>query len=168
MNLQTGVTFGMGRLDDIAIEQIQLFHNGIVIDTRSSTDNCFRVLTDFLKLARSLNGAAVSPTRHHVVSQIVFRSELKLSLLNPALQPIADRLSAATSGYLAHPVSYEPNVISIGADGTQLKVTPSVFSLERRNEAAFSENTYFSAAPLPTTEHFELIEHLEKLLIPHQ
>src|SRR6266436_5285859 len=40
MDFQKGVQFLAGHFNDIAIDQIQLFNNGISIDTRSSTDNC--------------------------------------------------------------------------------------------------------------------------------
>src|SRR5260370_13325783 len=48
MDFQKGVQFLAGRFKDIAIDQIQLFQNGISIDTRSSTDNCLLVLQDIL------------------------------------------------------------------------------------------------------------------------
>jgi hypothetical protein len=164
IDFQKGVTFLAGRFNDIAIDQVQLFNNGIAVDTRSSTDNCLLVLDHILETARKSSGATIVPTKQHFVSHVIFRSELKLSLLHPMLQPIADDLARASSSTLNHPINFEPTGIILGADATQLKIVPSLFSLERRNDAAFSENTYFSAAPLPTAEHFKLIEKLEKAL----
>lgn len=164
MDFQKGVQFAAGRHRNVAIEQIQLFNNGIAIDTRSSTDNCLLILQDILDNVMSTMGVSVGPTKRHFVSQIAFRSDLKLSLLHPMLQPIADRLGAETSSALNHPIIFEPTAILIGPDTSQLKLTPSMFSIERRIETPFGENTYFSGAPLTTTEHFELIEEVEEAL----
>jgi len=166
MDFQKGVTFAAGRLENIAIDQLQVFNNGIVIDTRSSTDDSHRVLNDLLAAAKEKNGANIRTTRMHYVSQVVFRSKLKLALLNPLLQPIADRLSAQTSGDLTHTIIFEPTVVLIGPETWQLKITPNQFSIERRADIPFSENTYFSAAPLPTGEHLKLIEEVEAALSP--
>ena len=39
MDFQKGVIFAAGRYQDIAIDQFQIFNNGVIIDTRSSTDD---------------------------------------------------------------------------------------------------------------------------------
>ena len=166
MDFQKGVTFSAGRFEGIAIDQIQVFNNGVIIDTRSSTDDCSRVLNDLLAAAREKNGANLNPSRMHHVSQILFRSKLKLALLNPLLQPIADRLSEQTSKDLSHPIRFEPAAILLGPDTWQLKITPSVFSIERRAEVPFNESTYFSGAPLPTADHLKLIDEVETALTP--
>jgi hypothetical protein len=164
MDFQKGAHYLAGRFEEIAIDQITLYHNGLVIDTRSSTDNSERILQDILALARERSGVSIAPTKKYPLSQIIFRSDLKLALLNPILQPIADRLSSRTSSYLNHPVLFEPTAVLLGPDVSQIKNAPSVFSIERRTDAAFKENTYFSSAPLPTSEHLKLIEEVESSL----
>jgi hypothetical protein len=57
---------------------------------------------------------------------------------------------------------FEPTAIIIGSDNSQLKITPSSFSIERKLEAPFVENTYFSQAPLETSEHLQLVEEIER------
>jgi len=163
-DFQKGALFAAGRFKNIAIEQIILFHNGVVVDIRSSTDDCLLVLQDLLDNARNISGAKVAPTKKHFVSQIAFRSELKLSLLHPMLQPIADRLGKQTSADLNHPLVFEPTAILTGPDASQIKLAPSIFSIERRVDAAFRENAYFSGAPLTTSENFKLIEEIEAAL----
>ncbi|MGH9585294.1 MAG: hypothetical protein ACRD4O_20450 [Bryobacteraceae bacterium] len=164
MDLQKGIQFAEGSLGDIAITSIQLFHNGLIIDTRSSTDNSKRVFDDLVILAKEMNGASVVSRRYHLTSQFIFRSELKLALLNPLLQPIADRLARSVSGNLNHSISFEPTAVLIGPQAWALKIVPSSFSIERRSETPFNENTYFSSAPLPTDEHLKLIEEFEQAL----
>ena len=164
LDFQKGVEFVAGRSGAIAIDRMFLYASGIVIDTRSSTDDSLSVLRDLLDHARANAGAVISPERLNFVSQIVFRSDLKLSSLNPILQPIADRLTERVSINMKHPIRYEPTAFVINTDLSQLKVTPSLFSLERRTEAPFSENIYFSSAPLSTTEHLNFLEEIEAAL----
>jgi hypothetical protein len=166
MDYQKGVSFKAGRFDNIAIDQLQIFHNGLIIDTRSSTDDSARILSDLKTFAKEVNGATIAPKRMHFVSQIIFTSKLKLAILNPLLQPIADRLSAQTSKTLNHPIQYEPIAFLLGPETSQLKIVPSQFSMERRADTPFNENTYFSAAPLQTTEHIALVEEVEAALSP--
>lgn len=166
MDYTKGVTFKAGRFQDVAIDQFQVFHNGIIIDTRSSTDDSMRVLNDVLSLAKERNQANIKVNRMHFISQLIFTSKLKLALLNPILQPIADRLSMRSSQDLDHPIQFEPTAILLGAQTWQLKVSPNQFSIERRADIPFRENTYFSAAPLPTSEHIALVEEIEAALTP--
>jgi hypothetical protein len=157
----TGVKFGDGRLGSIAIDTLHLFHNGLLIDTRSSTDDSRKVLEDVLSLAKELNGAHVVINRHHFISQIVFRSKLNLFFLNPILNPIADRLSKRLSSDLNTLVVFEPTSVIVGPQTWDRKIAPSVFSIERRLEVPFNENTYYSQAPLTTNEHIKFIEEFE-------
>src|ERR1700693_2609518 len=68
MDFQKGIIFSAGRYQEIAIDQFSIFHNGIIIDTRSSTDNCHRVLNDVLFLAKEKNGANIKVTRVNLAS----------------------------------------------------------------------------------------------------
>jgi hypothetical protein len=164
MDFQKGVQFAAGRFKDIAIDQVQLYNNGIAIDTRSSTDSSLRILQDILEFTKVRTGASVAPVREHFISHIAFRSTLKLALLNPILQPIADRLAEQSSKQLNHPIVFEPTLFTIGPDTSQIKIAPAIFSIERRIETPFNENTYFSVAPLSTADHLKLIAEVEAAL----
>lgn len=165
LDSNTGLKFGDGRLGSIAIDTLHLFQNGLLVDTRSSTDDSRKVLEDVLSLAKELNGANVVINRHHFISQIVFRSELNLFLLNPILKPFADRLSKRLSINLNSSILFEPTSVIVGPQTWDKKIAPSVFSLERRLEVPFIENTYYSQAPLPTDEHIQFIEEFESALL---
>ncbi|MDP9113553.1 MAG: hypothetical protein M3O20_07720 [Acidobacteriota bacterium] len=166
MDFQKGVTMGAGTLGDIAIDQIVFYHNGLVIDTRSSTQNATAILLDILQHSKSISGASVVPVRQLLTSQIIFVSDLKLPLVNPLLTPLAKRLSEIASRSFEQPLQFETINLSLGVDASQLKIAPSNFTIERRAERPFSENMYFSSAPLDTVEHIRIIEEVEKLLTP--
>jgi len=164
MDIQKGIELGAGKLDDINIDRMALHSNGIIIDTRSGTDDAEKVLSELLKFTKEAFGAMINPTRKNFVSQIVFRSDLKLTLLNPVLEPITAQLSEFVSGELKQPVVYEPIGLVIGPDSSQTHLQPVNFSIERRAERPFFENTYFSSAPLRTAEHLKLVNEFEEAM----
>jgi len=165
VDFQKGVELQEGRLGDIRIDRIAIFLNGIVIDTRSSTEDSERVLDDILNLANEAFGAIITPARHSFASQLIFRSEMRLTALNPILPRIADVLTKRTSADLKHPFTFEPTAIQLNVDTAQVKTAPTLFSIERRAEIPFAENTYFSSAPARTGEHIEIIKAFEAVLI---
>jgi hypothetical protein len=166
IDYEKGVELAIGKLGQINIDRLAMFSNGIIVDTRSSTDDCEKILADLLAWAKQALGAKIEPSRKNFVSQILFRSRLQLTLLNPVLAPIAERLSSFVSGELKQPIKYEPTAILFGADPTLTKLSPVQFTLDRRAETPFFENIYFSNAPLRTAGHIELVSQFEKALIP--
>lgn len=165
LDFQKGVEFFAGHFDSIAIQRLGMFANGIVVDTRSSTEDSAAVLADILEFAKKELGASMKMARHHFISQLVFRSDLDISLLvNPILKPILARVSQAASAGMNYPFVYAPTSILMGVDMSQAKLAPNQFSIERRAETPFSENLYFSASPLQTSEHIRALEEIERAL----
>ena len=167
LDFQKGVEFLAGRFGSVAIQRLGMFANGIVVDSRSSTEDSAVVLADILEFAKKELGSVMKMARHHFISQLVFRSDLDFSLLvNPILKPILDRVSQAASAGMNHPFVYEATTILMGVDMSQSRLAPNQFSIERRAETPFSENLYFSASPLQTPEHIRTLEEIELALKP--
>ncbi len=162
INLQSGIELVQGQVGEVVVDKITLYQNGIVIDTRSSTDNSEKVLDDLMAFATELFGAQLKGTKRHYVSQVIFRSELHLARLNAALDGIAKNLTQKVSENMTQEFRFEPTAIVLNADVSNSKIFPVPFSIERRNGVSFSQNTYFSSAPLRTGEHLELIRQFEK------
>jgi hypothetical protein len=59
------------------------------------------------------------------------------------------------------PVRFVPTGITLGHDPTARKYGIASFSIQRRAEARFSDNKYFSEAPLPTDIHLKLLTEFE-------
>jgi hypothetical protein len=160
-----GAEFLSGRMGDIAIEKVTLFHNGIVVDTRSSTENSENVLLDILDQAQKTLGSKVIVTRKHFVSQFVFKSAMRFEKLNPVLTKIGKVVGEELSRGLRQPYIVEPSAVKVTADITQVRVSPALFTIERREDTPFSEDTYFASAPLRTLVHMELVEEFEKSIL---
>ena len=165
LDFEKGVELSAGKLGNINIDKVTIYTNGIVIDTRSSTNDSVAVFTDIVDLAKVAFGSTIRFQRRHFVSKIVFTSEMKLIKLHPALQKISDKLAASASADMKHTFVYEPTALMINLDPSQVKLAPSSFSIERRAEIPFSENTYFSGAPLQTEEHIELVKEFEAAML---
>ena len=164
-NFEKGVEFLAGKLGEINIDKLTLYGDGLIIDTRSSSDDCDAVLADLLAAVKEERGVwDIKPSRRLRLSNIVFRSDLKLSLLHPALQLIADRVAKAVSADIRQDVRFEPSSLALGAETFSMKLAVNPFNIERRLNVPFSENTYFSSAPLSTAQHLELLEELEGIL----
>ena len=159
-----GVEFGVGKLGEINIDKMTIYGNGLFVDTRSSTDDADRVLEDFLGFVTRQFGASVKPSRRNLVSHIIFRSSLRLALLNPLLEPFAARFTSVVSRELGQPVQYETTAFVLGPDFSQIKLEPIPFTLERRVQVPFSDNAYFSSAPVHTKEHLEILRDIEASL----
>jgi hypothetical protein len=89
---------------------------------------------------------------------------MRLGKMNPLLDEISDVMEEALSRGLKQPFRVEPTGVIVYVDATQVRITPGKFTIERRAEVPFSENIYFSSAPLGTSLHLELVERFEKSL----
>jgi hypothetical protein len=158
---QKGIKFEVGKAGEIVVDSLTIFKDGIVVDTRSSTEDSEKVILELLTFAGEAFGATARPTRKLFVSQIIFTSDLKLSALNPILQPLTNKLSERVSEVLGQRVEFEPTGIVLSPDPSLSKINPAGFTIERRANIPFSENTYFSSAPLRTSDHIELIREVE-------
>ena len=166
IDFQKGVEFGVGKLGQINIDKMTFYLNGLVIDTRSSTDDCEKVLQDFIDVFARRLGSNLNVNRRNLVSHVIFRSSLRLSLLNPLLDPIAARLTSTVSREVGQSVPYEPTLFALSPDLSQIKLDPIAFTIERRAQVPFSENMYFSSAPLQTNDHLDVLREVEASLTP--
>jgi hypothetical protein len=135
----------------------------IFADTSSSTKDSENFLTDFMT---RFSDTFDLPRYEEVVreqaylSQIYLTPDVSLDVVNPKLKEISDYLSSEVRG---GGFEFKIGSLSFWADQTN-KLNPANFTLERALNVPFSENRYFSSAPLETDKHIALIERLEKIL----
>ncbi len=150
--------------DEIISVNLMIYQDGLVVDTRSSTKNSDAFLEEILtKLSEDFNlpyyGQIIK--RKNYVSQLYITTDKSLELINPKLKEISKYLSNKVSRF--NKVSFEVGGISFWPD--QIKViNPIPFTLERTLNVPFSEKRYYSAAPLQTDEHLELLNKIENIL----
>ena len=162
---QKGVTLAVGTSGDKTIDKVVIYSWGLTIDTRSSTSDAEQLLDEALtwsaaNLRLTYDRAMIK--RKAYLSQITFNSDAPLLSSNPALDSIGKTVSETVSSNLKLPYGFRPIGILLGADPEEQIIPVQRFSIERRERIAFSENKYFSSAPVPTELHLSLLAEYEK------
>jgi hypothetical protein len=163
-----GIIFDNGEFinkdGDLIAIRLSLFNDGLVADTRSSTVDSDAFLDDlFTQLSAQYN----LPNYHLIIkkkiyaSQVFVTTEKSLEIINPTLIEISKYLSEKIVGF--GEVNFELGGIHFWPDQAS-PTRPSVFIFERTLNVPFSDKRYYSAAPLQTEEHLELLNILEQIL----
>lgn len=163
-NEQNGVEFVLGKADNQVIEKLTIFGNGIVVDTRTDTKTSKGLIENILGWAKSRFDLAYESgmiSHFGYVSQLSFHSNVALNALNPALRRLADRVSTAVSQNQGEKVDYQTASIFVQHDPLKRKNLIAHFTIQPRVESPFSENKYFSEAPLTTDSHIEFLRDFE-------
>jgi hypothetical protein len=149
--------------EEIFIEvSLEIYNDGLVAQTQSSTHDTDFFLEDLLTSAAKAFGLDYHPSiirEKLYVSEVHVKSEVGLEKLNPYLTTFEQKLQAVIprcGSFRAAGLTFwtEPN-----ASGRHL-----IFALERQLGKSFAEQRYFSTAPLHTDEHLALLNELEQTL----
>jgi hypothetical protein len=160
-----GVTFGVGRLGDTVIEQLVIYTYGIVLDTRISTQESRRLLEEAFEWGRKELGFVYRPDmvkRWQYASNVTFRSTVQMTGVNSAVEKLAASVAKGVADTMGENLKYDLAILSVDYDQLTRKHPLGRFSIQRRDNTPFSENKYFSDAPLPTDKHIQLLEQFEK------
>ncbi len=103
IDFQKGIELQAGNCNGIHVDKLTVYSGGIAVDTRSSTDECEKVLQDLLALVKEAFGATVMAGRKTFASQLIFRGEMRLTMLHPVLHMAMDRLADRVWRNLKHP-----------------------------------------------------------------
>jgi hypothetical protein len=162
-----GLEFGMGKWDDLVISKLTIYPGGLAIDTNSSTRDSERILDEMLLWAKETLGIKYESSMFEgkgYLSQLTFKSNRSLNLLNPKLGHFAKTLTKSVSDEIKFTFQYETTAIILGFDTTHVKPNAATFTVERKIDTPFSENKFFSSAPVSTELHLHLLEEFETAL----
>jgi hypothetical protein len=159
-----GVEFTEGVFEGIGIDKLTIWHNGIGIDLRSSTDDAKKILLESLEWLKADAGITFEPKmikQWAYLSHITFYSDADFGSIHPALKKLEKRLTSAVSDLQGIDFDFRTNFVGCGYDRTLRKFPVSDFSIQRRADTPYAEGKYFSHAPLPTQDHIELLRLFE-------
>jgi hypothetical protein len=146
--------FTKGHEDPIFVVSLKIYDDGIVVETRSSTDDASMLADDLLTWAAK-EFALVRPPKIKklFLSTIVVQTDKALGALSPAMEAFARKLSAIVKNADGEPIQYSFDVaqfwpLMLGVPGSS-----AGFRLERKVGTKPSDGKYFSEAPLQTREH---------------
>ncbi|HEV2305969.1 MAG TPA: hypothetical protein VGR93_10650 [Candidatus Acidoferrales bacterium] len=162
-----GVRFALGKLGDSAIDQVVIYAYGIVLDTRASTAESRRLLEDALRWAAKELGLVYEASmikRWQYASQVTFYSNVGLGTDCRAFRNLAENVQKSVQDVMREKLSYELTGLLVDYDQLERKHPLGRFSIQRRDNTPFSENKYFSEAPLPTDVHLRILEQFENEL----
>lgn len=164
-----GVEFLEGRTkSNNVIQKFVVWNTLLVLETRSNTADSKQILEEILLWGTEKFGLYYKPgmiKRFAYVSDLTFHSDAPLLNASPALSSLAEMTSGAVSEIWQEPIQYEPMIVTIGHDPLSRKNGIAPFTIQRRAETRFSENKYFSEAPLPTDVHLQLLEAYENRVV---
>jgi len=161
-----GVEFIGGRWGDVTIETLKVFNTGLQLDTRASTADSERILGEALAWASGQFGLQYNSrmvSRKAYVSDLTFYSDAPL--LGGSYSPISklmQRTNNAVGDVIGDSTPWQPTVLTLNSEPLPRKPLHAPFTIQRRAENAFSDNKYFSEAPLPTDVHIRLLEEFEQ------
>jgi hypothetical protein len=159
-----GVTFTAGHFGGVTISQFVIYTYGLLFDTQTSTDESKRLLEDALIWATKEFGLTYKPStirRWQYASHVTFYSKFSLTSVSPAFQRLADSVSKNVALTTGENLKYELTNSAVDYDQLSRKHPLGPFSIQRRDNTPFSENKYFSNAPLPTDIHIKILEQFE-------
>ena len=171
LDVKKGIEFHEGFSGEYPIQKFVIWDTLLAVETRVSTDVSKSIMEDILIWSSKDLGFNYKPAsikRFAYISDVTFFSDAPLLNMHNAVNNLAVRSSAALSHIWQEPVQYEPLIVSVGHDPTTRKYPIAPFSIEHRSEARFSENKYFSEAPLPTDIHLKMLEQFEKDILSFQ
>lgn len=162
------VEFKHAQFNDVAIESLEIYNDGVVISSRSDTDIIDAFLLEFCNWLENELGMSFIQT--HTIDRIYSSTilfETDKNILKPldTLAKIADILQLDLKENSDLDVKYEPFGWTLSSDTTQNPaLKPISLRIERRAGTEFSMQHYISAAPLKTKQHLALLEKLETLV----
>jgi hypothetical protein len=170
LDLTKGVLFRAGTFQNenrsIAFD-LTVYNDGLVVDTRSSTNDSDLIIDEYLTWLSTEMGLApykgILKSKLYL-SELWVQTDKALNSLNPKLDSFAKRLTTSIVGRSHQPLAFEASGIIFWTDPTVMVNPPGPFRFEREENAPFGEHRYYSSAPLQTDVHLKLLEELENIL----
>jgi hypothetical protein len=163
-NEDKGVEFFEGRWNGVNVNKLAIFTGAIIVDTSASTTESERIIDEALLWGAAdlgLNYKTGMIQRRQYVSDIVFYSNIRLLEVHPAFTKLQRAVTDAGEKYLWQRREYDLTHFGLDFDKTLAPLISAPFSIQRRGNALFATNKYFSEAPFPTEVHIRLLEQLE-------
>lgn len=168
MDENKGISFWEGTWSGVSVSQLTIYNNAILLDTRAGTNESKRILLEGLQWAAEKFGLSYHQgmiRRWRYISDLTVTSEVSLLVTNPALTNLCDAMGEHISEIIGEPYAFSPVRSTFDFDRHPRTVAMAAFDIQRRADTPFSENKYFSEAPLPTDVHFQLLERYEADLV---
>jgi hypothetical protein len=160
-----GIEFHDGQWDGINVQKLVMYNNGFLVETQSSTGDSETILLASLEWAKDEFGITFDPKmiyRRRYLSDLVFSTDAPIIDGFGPIRNLITNLSDMTEAVLDERLHYAGLRLDVDFERFQRQAPIAPFTIQRRNDYAFSDNTYYSEAPLPTELHVQLLEEYER------
>lgn len=160
-----GISFSRGNLDGINVPQLTIFNNGFLIDTEVGTAESEHILMSTLEWAKEEIGITFSPEmiyRRRYLSDLLFHTDTPILQGFRPIENLRNKLTDLGQTVLGERMNYNTIRLDMDFERYQRQAPIAALTIQRRTDFAFSDNQYYSEAPLPTELHWELLVGFEK------
>jgi len=138
---------------------LEIFRDGIVVNTQSDTSDADAVIEDLLSWATETYGIGnenyiLKVRRAYKSELVVFAPETRLNELCEKLNQLVSLIPAQSEDLI------QLTGFSIGGESPK---NSSLFTFERRVNKPFEEHKYFTSSSMQTKEHLQVLRHLAGL-----
>jgi len=147
----------------IQIVSLKIFNDGLIAETRYTTEASDAVLDDALNYAVHSFGWTFNQNmvkRKAYYSELVVEGSLNINLISDKLQRISSLLPARSATNRFTAISLRFGVDPTVDGGTNVPQ----FVIEKRAGVSFTDDRYFCQAPMTTSEHLEILAEVEKII----
>jgi len=167
-----GIKFHQGKSEGKVIGLLNIFSGLIALESLSSTADSKMLLERLLTWGRDNIGLTYSDgliRRWGYVSQISFDSDIPLlKMLSGPVNDLSAKTGEYVDGLFAEGLKYELSKIVVGHDPLVRQGNIASVTIEHRSNLKFSDNKFFSEAPLPTDIHIKFLQELEQDVMERQ
>jgi hypothetical protein len=160
-----GIEFHDGQWDGINVPKLTIYNNGFLVDTQASTAVSEQVLMASLDWAKEAFGITFSPEmiyRRRYLSDLLVSTDVPILDGFKPINNLRQSLSDSMDAILGERLPYAGIRLDVDFERFQRQAAIAPLTIQRRLDYAFSDNHYYSEAPLPTERHFDLLEQYEK------
>jgi hypothetical protein len=166
LDFKKGVNFLQGYYKSRVIDKFQVYENGLLCEANENTDLLDEFISEILAWVEQEQKLPIKETGVRAyVSQMEVIATVDIGSIFSKIASIGPLISKELSNYgqLAHEYKISGLKMHYDAAPTPLPRAPD-FSFERRAGMAYSENQFFTSAPVRTDEHLRIVRILEDLL----
>jgi len=162
------IAFGVGKFADSQIQELKVYGDGFVVNARSNSNILDAFLDDVLEWASKELGFESlpnsKPERHHE-SALVLRAKKDIAKVVGRSRELTSTMNEflGKENFIARPFHVTGFILSSDPHAPGSRRIESRFLLDRRVGVPFSENIFYSLAPLRTDDHLAFLERIEEL-----
>lgn len=165
---KAGLQFGMGKFEiegrSVTISDFFIYTDGLAA-VSNRTEWAERFLLDIVKWTRADFGFREPPFKNLYSSNVVIEFEHPLSRLLSEYEILSELITSRTKTIMPilKPMQFSRLDFEVDKLTLEGQIASPKFVIERRAGAGFERERYYSAAPMSTTDHLEVLGKIEKL-----